>query len=276
MGVHHRSPSYTCFPSSDPLHNPRFFNTMHLPPELLDEIINHLPDDKIYLRNCSLVAKSWVYPSRRRLFNTINFSGDADLKLWLGTISPTNVGVLQHVRSLQCQIAESPSSPHPPVDLLRDYSPSLCQLERLTLYAGFLPPLAQISTYSTFQHALSYLSLQCCIVTTNGVVTLVNYFPNLAHLDLSELCHWADDLPTPPFSRPLQKLTLTEFSTDDSVGLVDQLLALRPQCEEIAIGMFWSSCPSLAQHVIDGVEASVKRLCLESDLRGMCNIPKMV
>jgi len=42
---------------------------MNLPQELLDEILSYLPPDdregKRPLRNYSLVAKSWVNPSRR-------------------------------------------------------------------------------------------------------------------------------------------------------------------------------------------------------------------
>jgi len=249
---------------------------MDLPSELLDEIIEHISDNKIYLQNCSLVAKSWVYPSRRRLFNTVRVWDDADLKSWLGTISPTNVGVLQHVRSLHCQIDEPPESPRPPIDLLRDYSPSLFRLERLSLYTGVLPPLTQISSYSAFQHTLSYLSLQRCVATTHGIVTLVNYFPNLAHLNVSELYDWEDGQQAPSFSQPLQKLSVADFYTINSLDFLDQLMGLRPRCEEITIGMYWSSCPLLAQHVVDGVETSVKRLYLTSDLRGTRNVPKMV
>ena len=250
---------------------------MDLPQELIDKIIGYIPpDDQKSLQNCSLVKKSWVYPSRRRLFNTVHVWGDTNLKLWLGTISPTNVGVLQHVRSLHYQIAEPPDSPDPRVDPLHDYSHSFRQLERLTLFSGFLPSLTQIETYSAFRHTLSYLSLQRCIATVNGLVTLINYFPNLAHLNLSELFHWGDSQLIPPPSRPFKKLTVTEFYTNHSLGLLDQFMGMDPQCEEVTVSIYRSSCPSLAQHVIDGVEASVKCLYLESDLRGMCNISKMV
>jgi len=249
---------------------------MDLPPELLDEIIEYVSDETIYLRNCSLVAKSWVYPSRRRLFDTIHIWGDADLKSWLDTISPTNVRVLQHVRSLQCQIADPPESPRPSIDLLRDYSPSFRRLKYLTLYTGFLPPSTQISSYSAFQHTLSDLSLYRCTATANGIVTLVNYFPNLASLDLGELCDGVGGQPAPSFSRPIQKLFATDFYTDDSLGFLDRLMGLRPQCEDIIIYKYQSLCPSLAQHVVNGVEACMKRLCLLSALRGTCNVPIMV
>jgi len=220
------------------IRNPRFFNTMDLPPELLDKIISHLPDDKIYLQNCSLVAKSWVYPSQRRLFNVVCVWGDTELKSWSDAISPTNVGVLQHVRSLTCKIADTPGSCYSPLDFLRDYSPSFRQLERLTLLSGFLPSLdTQMNTYSAFQHTLSYLSLQRCIATASGLAALVNYFPNLAHLDLSELFHWGVSQPTHPLSRPLQKLTVTEFYAGHSLGLLDRFMELHPRCEEVTIRM---------------------------------------
>jgi len=245
---------------------------MDLPQELIDEIINHVSDDKKSLRNYSLVARSWVHPTRRRIFRDVNVSNTKFLGLWLDKIPPTNVEILQHVRSLSCHIADCPDSPHPSVDLLRDYWPSFCQLESLSFSEGFLPSLTQIGTYSAFQHTLLYLSMQYCTATANALVTLVNYFPNLTHLDLCELYHEVDGRPASPFSRPVQKLTISKFFEPD---LIDQLMGLQPQCEEITIDTYWYSCPSLTQHVIDGVEASIKRLNLESDFAGVCNAPKM-
>jgi len=78
---------------------------MDLPQELIDEIIDHvLSDGEESLRNCSLAARSWIHPSQRRIFESVTTLGAARLKLWLNTISPTNVKILQHVRSLSCQI----------------------------------------------------------------------------------------------------------------------------------------------------------------------------
>ena len=191
---------------------------MNLPQELLDEIISQIPlGDENSLRNCSLVAKSWIYPSRRRIFEVIDIWRNADLKLWMDVIQPTNIGILQHVRSIRCLPPDSPR----PSAFLRDYSPSFRQLERLTFFSGFLPSLTQIGTCSAFQHTLSYLRLWLCTVTASAVVTLVNYFPNFAHLDLVELYYRVDTQPSPPFSRPLKKLSITKIT---NLTLVDQLL----------------------------------------------------
>jgi len=247
---------------------------MDLPPELLDEIISHVPSNDKTLRNCSLVARPWVYPSQKRIFKVIDIWRNSHLKSWLEAISPTNVDVLRHVCSLTCKIPSTLDSLHPPIDLLRDYSPSFRQLERLTFFTGILPSPAQIGTYSAFQHTLSHLSLWCCSVTATGLVILVNYFPNLTHLELADLSCMVDGQPTPPFFRPLQKLTITEFCTEDGLDFLDQLMGLRPQCDEVSIGVFRDSCPSLAQHVINGVEASIQRLNLESHLEGAFSAPK--
>jgi len=99
---------------------------MDLPQELIDEIIDNIPpNDRKSLRSCSLVAKSWVYPSRRRIFRSVDISGAACLGSWLDKIPPTNIEILQHVHSLTYRIANTPGSPHPSIDFLRDYSPSL-------------------------------------------------------------------------------------------------------------------------------------------------------
>ena len=42
-----------------------------LPCELVDEIVTHLRCDERALRNCSLVARSWTYPSQKLLYARI-------------------------------------------------------------------------------------------------------------------------------------------------------------------------------------------------------------
>lgn len=249
---------------------------MDLPPEIVDEIIGHLPVyDEKSIRNCSLVAKSWVHPSRRRLFENVHLRPD-NLKSWLRHVSPMNVKLLQHVRSLSYRIANTPDLPHgrmDRVDLLRYYSPSFHQLRHLMLSTGCLQSLIQIWDPSAFQHTLSSLSLWFCCLTASTLVTLINYFPNLAQLDLGGLIHEPSDQPIPPLFQPLRKLSVCEFNTYHDMGLLDQLLGLRPRCDEVAVGISAADPPVLAQRVIDGVETTVKRLKFKGSLAGVCNIP---
>ncbi|KAF9643160.1 hypothetical protein BDM02DRAFT_3081141, partial [Thelephora ganbajun] len=50
--------------------NPRQF---HLPPEILDYIIDLLHDKPETLKQCCLVSKSWVSRTRKHLFADIEF-----------------------------------------------------------------------------------------------------------------------------------------------------------------------------------------------------------
>ena len=246
---------------------------MDLPQELIGEITNHrLPDDETSLRSCSLVAKPWIYPSRRRLFEIVDVTRTERLGSWLDTIPATNVGVLRHVRSLYYGIPEGLKNHHGYIDPLHEYLPSFHQLGRLILLGGRSPPLSQIGTYAAFQRTLSYLRLWCCRVTASALVTLVNYFPNLTHLDLDLVSHTVDGHLIPPFSRPLCKLSIAEIPAF-GLGLIGQLMELRPQCDDVTISLHSLKCPSLVHRVIDVVGANVKRLSLEWSPEGVWNIP---
>ncbi|KAF9645698.1 hypothetical protein BDM02DRAFT_3119791 [Thelephora ganbajun] len=237
---------------------------MNLPPELLDEIIGHLPpEDKQSLRNCSLVVKSWIHPSRRRLFETVDVLREANLWAWLNNISPENIELFHHVRSLSCKIDASPRrwSDNCAYFLHNDF-PLFPQLRNLVLRSGHLISITQLWVPLAFQHTLEYLSLRDCRTTIGTLITLINHFPNLVHLNLDGLFHEVDHQPIPPLSRPLRKLSVTEPNTYDDLGILGQLSELRPQCEEVVIMMDTYVTSSLTQRVIDGVETSVKRLRL--------------
>lgn len=243
-----------------------------LPQEVLDVIIGYLPaDDMQSFRNCSLVAKSWIYPSRRRLFRVINTLQEATLWSRLNEVSPKNVELLQHVRSLSVRIDTSLHRRSvAPTGFPHDDSPLFPRLKRLILYSGGPPSIAQLGVSLAPPHSLEYLCLCCCRVTISTLATLINHFPNLIHLKLLSLFHDVDNEPIPPLSRPLRKLTVDEPDIYDEPGILDQLLELKPQCEEVTISVFPLTAPSLTQRIIDGVEKTVKRLNLVSRMSCEC------
>lgn len=62
----------------------------HLPPEILDYIVDSLHDEPGTLMQCSLVSKSWVPRTRKYLFAEVRFQGEGYLK-WRKTFpDPTN------------------------------------------------------------------------------------------------------------------------------------------------------------------------------------------
>lgn len=161
-----------------------------LPQELIDETISCLPlNDKKTLRTCSLVARSWVYASQKRLFQSVS-APSKELGPWLGCISQKSSWLLRHVRHLNC-MSERLGTAH----TLYDHSRSLHRLSRITLSA--------------------------CRVSVNELVALVNCFLNLECLSLRRLpIPSTDSDKTPSLSRrhPLRKLYISEgykgFSDD--------------------------------------------------------------
>jgi len=55
---------------------------LHLPPELLDHIVDLLHDSKTTLRNCCLVSKQWIPRTRKHLFADIRFDTEKKLERW--------------------------------------------------------------------------------------------------------------------------------------------------------------------------------------------------
>ena len=54
----------------------------HIPPELLDHVVDFLHDSSDALKSCSLVSKSWITRTRKHLFATIRFYHAEDLESW--------------------------------------------------------------------------------------------------------------------------------------------------------------------------------------------------
>jgi len=245
---------------------------MDLPQELLDKILSHLPPyderDERTLRNCCLVAKSWVHPARRLLFETVELQ-EKNLQSWLDSIPTTNEGLLQHVRSLSC--ITNIGNLEYRIDMIQDYFPSLCQLRHLSLSSVHLPLdfSQQVEVFSAFKYTLLRLSLNYCEVTISALVTLISCFPNLNHLDLTHLLrHKMDTKIAPPLSRPrVGKLYIAEFY-GDLLGLLDQLSELGLAFDEIVVGGRSGVTTYALSRIVNAMGKTVKRLRLPDYFSG--------
>ena len=75
-------------------------STPDLPPELLDQIVDHLQDTEEVLRNCCLVSKSWVPRTRRHLFAIIKFDTVEKLRAWKETFSDPSTSPAHYTKTL--------------------------------------------------------------------------------------------------------------------------------------------------------------------------------
>ncbi|KAF9781572.1 hypothetical protein BJ322DRAFT_1076994 [Thelephora terrestris] len=213
--------------------------SIHLPEELLDEIFSHLrPDDRQSLRSCSLVSKSWLEPSRRLIFSSILIHFHT-YQSWLSTISPTNTGVLRHVRSLEYfHHHQKPSDPRRGVYSLRDYLPSFSHLHTLT-FRNFdveetIPDHLEI--FSAFQHTLSSLSLVHVSITWSTFVALLGYFPRLRHLEVRRVLFRVDDRPAPQMNHALRgRMVIDQLDNEGLKPFIDWFSGLRAEYEELVM-----------------------------------------
>lgn len=72
----------------------------HLPPEILDYIVDFLHNNPATLKLCCLVSKSWVPRTRKHLFAHIQFRSAAHLNAWNRTFSDPIHSPAYHARTL--------------------------------------------------------------------------------------------------------------------------------------------------------------------------------
>jgi hypothetical protein len=241
---------------------------MHLPTELVGEILSHLPsDDEESLRSCSLVAKSWLDPCQRRLFESVRIDLDT-YQPWLDNIPSTNTELLRHVRELTYVIRGRGGSWHPPCRIgdLRGYLPSFYRLRRLTFGVVDVEPIIpdRANLFFAFQHTLLSLSLVRVSITWNGFVTLLGYFPNINNLVVRDVSFDVDNRPTPHLPRALRgRLLVCCTKERDPEPFIDRFAGLKLEYEELVI------MGDYDQRLVAAVEPSLKRLRI---IRANCTV----
>ena len=234
---------------------------MNLPLELLDEILSYLPPSKESLRNCSLVARSWLHPSRKRLFEEVLIQ-DTDRQSWLDNISPTNTELLQHVCSFR--FVSFDSSEYFNIGDLYVYFPSFRRLHTIELSDAHISSdiPEQIEIFSSCQRTLSSLTLSIVSLPWRSFIALIDYFPNLRNLELLGLTFEDDNINPPPLSRPLRG-KLCFYLVAATVAFSDWLFA-GPGIEydELVVYVGDFSATHL-QRIITACGRSLKRLTLD-------------
>lgn len=159
-----------------------------VPQELVYEILDRIAKETATLRSCSLVAKSWIYPSRRHLFNSL-FLTATDVVKWNKAFPNPEDSPAVHVRDLSfCYI-----QPDVPIDFA-GRMPHFSNVQKLTL-------IGRVATDSTFISALGQLppstrSLDITFtrVLTTHIISVIQQLPNLDNLSLMS-SEWGGTIP---------------------------------------------------------------------------------
>lgn len=216
------------------------------------------------MRNRSLVAKSWISSSRRRLFETVLITR-ASRQSWLDNISPSNTGPLRHVRSFRFfgsgHRERGPSSKYADFDDLHVYFPSLCRLHTIDLsYTHISSDIPQqIEMFSSCQQVLSSLIFITVSLPWRSFITIIDYFPNLRYLKLRSLSFEDTNRNPPPLSGPLCGKLCYLSEEEYLIALSNWFTGLEVEYEELEVEVGYVS-GMCSQRIVATCARTLKRL----------------
>jgi len=149
-----------------------------VPQEIVDEVLDHLANDTPTLRSCSLVAKSWIYPSHRHLFNSVFFTAN-EITKWNKSFPNPEDSPAVHVRDLSFCFIE-PDVPIDFADRIAHFSNvrKLTLIGRTAIDPGFISALGQLPP-STRSVDITFTE-----VLTTHITSVMQQLPNLDNLSL--------------------------------------------------------------------------------------------
>jgi len=178
-----------------------------LPQELIDDIIDYV--DFLYkgpLRACSLVCKRWSIRSRKRLFEQVKLSSQADLERWCAHVSPGPSGPSSLVEDLSLRDTRSSMALLSGVPWATSSNLSWLQLSVLSKAALHLQSFSRLRTLkivgwdalavpvSLMLHCLgppsenvTRLTLQRISIRASALVTFISQFPHLHDLSIDTI-----------------------------------------------------------------------------------------
>jgi len=159
-----------------------------VPQELVDEVLNHLADDTVTLRSCSLVAKSWIHSSHRCLFNTVFFTAN-DITKWNKTFPDPEDSPARHVRDLSFCFVELDV----PIDFA-DRMPYFSNVRKLTLIGRVATDPDFISALGRLPPSTRSVDITFSKVLTAHIISVMKQLPNLDNLSLMST-EWGGPIP---------------------------------------------------------------------------------
>ena len=155
-----------------------------LPPEILDYITGFLRDEPDTLRECCLVAKSWIPRTRKYLFANILFRSEDDLKSWKTVFPDSANSPAHHTRTLFVDCADTGVMANAEeTGWIRAFS-GVTRLE-LDSNLPYIYPEVSLVPFYNFSPTLKSLHAHSLILPSPQLFTLVLSFPLLEDLTVN-------------------------------------------------------------------------------------------
>ena len=178
---------------------------IHIPTEIIDQIVDYFHADKSCLRNCALVCKSWTFSCRRHIFYRVVLEYRSwSLSTWNRTISATANGPHLHTRELKVDVRHFEGIYRQSSNIITPFLQHwfLFVNVRDLVVTGSVDEntLDKISIHNIFGHlsgtlrSLSILATRC---SPQALISLIASFQHLERLDLKWISFESSQLPHP-------------------------------------------------------------------------------
>jgi len=155
----------------------------HLPPEILDYVIDLLRDEPETLRRCCLVSRSWVPRTRRHLFANIKFSSASDLRSWKKAFPDVSNSPAYHAHTLLIRPRLVTASDAEEGGWIRAFS-GVVSLVVDSGTQNFRPSEASLAPFFKFSPSLNSLRIRHIVLPFPQVFDLIPSSPLLEDLGL--------------------------------------------------------------------------------------------
>ena len=156
----------------------------HLPPEILDHIVDLLRGDPEALKRCCLVSKSWIPRTRKFLFAEVKFRNRESMRSWMETFPDPFNSPAYHTHSLGYSLAVTATEPGAG-NWIRAFS----RVERLGVVgqgsSGVAKSTDSFVPLHGFSPAVKSLHAAFAIVPSSRLFNLILSFPLLEDLTVA-------------------------------------------------------------------------------------------
>jgi len=153
----------------------------HLPPEILDHIVDLLHDDPDSLEKCCLVSKSWIPRTRKHIFAHIKFDTEEDLESWKAIFPDPSTSPAHYANTLYV------GCPHlvtPADSWIRGFS-RVVELELATYDTYADESAISLISFHGLSLVIKSLRVDFNILPPSRILNLILSFPLLEDLTLT-------------------------------------------------------------------------------------------
>ena len=198
----------------------------HLPPEILDHIVDLLHDHPETLKECCLVSRSWIPRAQKLLFATVDFISEGHIKVWKKAFPDPIRSPACYTRNLVVHCAEAITAEDARVGCWLQTFSRVVRLELNTNPEGSGPTLC-FFPFHRFSHSVKSLQVTGSFLLRPQTLRLIYSLHLLENLALNGKCvtDWGLPPPADPSTSPALTGTL-ELALDGIGTFARRLLEL--------------------------------------------------